>query len=250
MNHFATRLSSRVEETIPSCGSTPENESAFEDVYETSPQYAQEVVTEASKLLEKSCEKPQESMVNKLPEQMPVYVTQASNVDMQQQQLVYFPPPMINMDGVYYGPPMVPSAQFGYIPQPVYYSQHQHYYVTGDYPLNYVNAPHYNQQAYVPAPVYNPTTKLETVIEESPRSQRVNSAAGLRPLTPAAEPLDGAEMKKLQQHRGSLSAAISQLGLETCQNAMVRQVWFLVKNSASIPSNLGLSQQGNLPTKS
>jgi hypothetical protein len=103
--------------------------------------------------------------------------------------------------------------------------------VTSDYPLNYVNAPHFNpQQGYVPPPFYNPSAKLETVVEESPRSHRVdhlgrvNSAFALRPLTPAAEPLDAAEMKKLQQHRGSLSTAISQLGLETCQNAMVRQV--------------------------
>jgi len=213
MNHFVSRLS---EETIPSCGSTPENESALQDVYETSPQYIQEVVTEANNVLEKSCEQQHEPMINEQPEQIPVYGSQHSDM---QQQLVYYPP--INMNGVYYGPPMVPHSQIGYIPQQVYYSQHQPYYVTSDYPPNYVNAPHYGQQFYVPAPFHNPAAKLETVNEESPRSQRienmerVNSALGLRPLTPAAE--------KLQQHRGSLTAALSQLGLENCQNAMIRQ---------------------------
>jgi MAP kinase interacting serine/threonine kinase len=214
MNHLVSRLSSRVEETIPSCGSTPENESALQDVYETSPQYAQNVVIEASNLLEKSCEDQNEPMINEQSEQMPAYNAQHDDM---QQQLVYYPP---IMNGVYYGPPMVPNSQIGYIPQQVYYSQHQPY-VTNDYPPNYVNASHYGQQVFVPAPFHNPPAKLETVVEESPRSQRienmerVSSALGLPPLAPATE--------KLQQHRGSLTAALSQLGLENCQNAMIRQ---------------------------
>ncbi|KAI6184269.1 hypothetical protein M3Y97_00578000 [Aphelenchoides bicaudatus] len=207
MNHFVNRLSSRVEETILSCGTTPENEAALEDIYESSPTQQEDVVLEASKKLEKELQAEQ--------------VSQMNNVDMQQHQPVYYPP-MINMNGVFYPPPMVPvNSHLGYIPQPVYYSQHQPYLVTNDH--NYVNASHYNQYAFAPTAVCNPAImqKLETVAEELPKTQYFNQVE--RPLTPAAEPLDSNELKKLQQHRGSLSTAISQLGLETCQNAMVRQ---------------------------
>jgi serine/threonine protein kinase len=157
INHFANRLSSRVEETIQSVGSTPENESALQAAMANS--NSDDVIMQASKLLE--------------------------------QESVNYPPPLINMNGVIiYAPPMAQSQ----------------------------------------LPYLYPISKLETSAEQI---GRVKSNLDNNQL-------DNVDVAKLQKHRGSLATAISQLGLETCQN-MVRQVCFIKK--LPLNSILGLIKQ-------
>lgn len=220
INHFANRLSSRVEETIPSAGSTPENESALCDAYENDPNYSKEVLTNARKLLEQNGDSGEYTAEDQRME--------AKYYSNQPIPPPYYPP-TINMNGgVLYAPSMVSNAHVNHVPHyqmPVYYAQ-QSYYMAGDY-HNYVDSQFNHQhQGYAHVPIFDPNAMktLEPVVEEQPKrfdqTGRVNSALGLRPSTPSA---DATEKKKLQQHRGSLSTAISQLGLENCQNAMIRQ---------------------------
>lgn len=201
MNHFTNRLSARVEETIPSLGSTPEKEAELENNY--SPQNTNDIVAEASKLLEQQHISDGNQMFQA---QQPAFLPQHHQNDLPAMPVYYpsqQPPPLINMNGVMiYAPPM----------QPQFYPNGNNQYY--QYDVNYYQQPF--QQVYDPK--FHVSTEGQRMKSRFDQVGRVNSNAGLqRSMTPSQ--LDNVELKQLQQHRGSL-----QLGLETCQNAMVRQV--------------------------
>lgn len=208
MNHFTSRLSSRLEETIPSLGSTPENEAASsqQDLPKCSQEHAQEVVEGASKvLLRAEAKNPVEAMPNFFP---------AAEMPMN----YYVAPPMLNMNGaLIYALPMASNAPLDFAVQPpfCYPPQQQFYQQPYFFPMPPYEPPHF-------IPAYPDTMNAAMTTEAQGQQNRASSAARLH--TPPTTG-DGAstDAKKLQQHRGSLSTIISQLGLESCQNAMVRQ---------------------------
>jgi len=220
INYFTSRLSSRVEETIPSLGSTPENESPLDG-------NSREVLNEAAEVLSKN-----ENVHHSDPNlNGPHYY---HHPEMNQ-----MPPPyqMINMNGAWiYAPQMAQNSQIGYVQQqqpPFYYQQP--YYM--ECPVSFDNNTHYyHHQNFMPPPHQQQHAYHQSAMRhfEPPNNQhsngyhsmsdqigRISSNPNMQEIF--VSPQQPENNKPFQQHRGSLSTAISQLQLETCQNAMVRQ---------------------------
>lgn len=206
INYFTSRLSSRVEETIPSLGSTPENEALLDTI-------------ESQKATEKDQSMDPSFYQNDM-NQMPAYY-----------------PQMINMNGEWiYAPQMAQNSQ--YMQQPPYFYQ-QPYYM--DCPVSCENN-YYQQQNFMPQQVYQGMRHFETPNNQHSSGyhsmnggnqvghvnyvNHVNSNPNMMQgafIPPQNDPQIDSKNFQSQHHRGSLSTAISQLQLETCQNAMVRQ---------------------------
>jgi serine/threonine protein kinase len=183
MNHFTARLSARVEETIPSVASTPEEESTVAKVFDP-----ESTIVEATKRLEEHVKKEPDAQIT-------TYYNQP-------------PPQMINMNGMMiFAPPMAPP----FMP-----------------PMQFINPP-----AYYPQPIFamppqfyssnlNPQQQQQSHGGQMRRS-RNNAQRSQRSLTPGyyQQTHNG---QGGPQRKGSLRTAMSQLGLENCQNAMIRQV--------------------------
>jgi len=175
INYFTSRLSSRVEETIPSAGSTPEEESFLNGQNESMHQSDQNL-----------------------------NVPPPNFYHIEINQPVYYPQ-MMNMNGVWIYPPQM--AQNDYVQQPFYYPgpEQQYYY------QNYM-PPHQNAMGHFEQPNNQHLSGYHSM---SGQIDHINSIPNQQ------EKLDAKNFQ--QQHRGSLATAISQLQLESCQNAMVRQ---------------------------
>lgn len=212
INYFTSRLSSRVEETIPSLGSTPESESLLD--------VNQQKVEEEKKEFQSN-----ESIHQSDPNLNGPPPPNFYHNDMNQMPVYY--PQMINMNGAWiYAPQMAQNSHIGYAQQQPYYYQQQPYYM--DCPAE--NNTHYYQQNFMPQQAYHQSTQFEPPTTHHSSGYHsighVNSNPNMQGafVPPNGQPENKQiDAKNFQQHRGSLATAISQLQLESCQNAMVRQ---------------------------